>query len=97
MQSDSEGDPYSTVNPYPSQSQVKWHGLYKLAPELRRLHLDAFANLPPPSPTTRKDFLSLCACFCDPQRREALRALIFDLLADDFIELLQYSREEKPS
>ena len=90
-----ERDPFTTVNPYPSKSQANWHRLYDIAPQLRRFYIDTWANLPPPKPTDRDAFVALAACMCDPDRREILRALLFDLLADDIVELLAATQEGK--
>lgn len=87
-------NPYVSTNPYPSSSQAAWQKLYEVAPSLRRLYLDAWANLPAPKPTDRDTFIALAACFADPERREILRALLFELLADDFVELLTPAKEE---
>jgi hypothetical protein len=80
--------PFECNNPQPSPSQAKWHQLYNIAPTLRRFHLDAWKNMPAPKALDREIFVALCACLCDPERREILRALLFDLLNDDIIELL---------
>lgn len=93
MNRDTERDPYQTINPHPSPSQANWHRLYEIAPQLRRFYLDAWANYPAPRPIDRDAFVALAACMCDPQRREILRALLFDLLADDIIELMAGAKE----
>lgn len=80
--------PYECENPHPSPSQERWHRLYKIAPTLRYYYLDAWNNLPAPQRVDRDEFVSFCASFADPERREILRALIFDLIADDVVELL---------
>jgi len=67
----------------------RWLNLYRIAPILKTLHEHGAVNeKPPPVPMPDASFLKLAACYADPARREALRALNFDLLKDDIIDLL---------
>lgn len=76
--------------PLPKKSPrfERWQALIEIAPELRKLQRSGPREVPPPNQLSDHLFLALCACLVNPQRREILRALLFDLLQDDVIELL---------
>jgi len=65
----------------------EWQRLIALAPQLKAMGWRDEEENPPPYPKTDKAFLALAACFADPSKREALRALVFDLMYDDLKEL----------
>ena len=66
----------------------KWTHLKFRVPLLRRLKDRYYRPGVPPRPVSDGLFLALCASFADPTKREILRGLILDLLADDLAELL---------
>lgn len=85
---------YNVPNPHASSEQKKWHRLYELVPVLRRICVDPLWNNHPPRAMDRQAFVSLVACLNDPDYREVLRALLFDLLMNDFIDLITPTDEE---
>jgi hypothetical protein len=88
---DSDGlDPFPSPNSMPKRSPrwEKWQALLEIAPELRKLQRSGPNEVPPPREISDFLFLGLIACMVDPRKREILRAVLFDLLNDDFIELL---------
>lgn len=70
-----------------------WRRLCNLVPDLDRMrHVRNLNQVPPPRPMTDAAFLAFAACFADPVKREALRTLVFDLLADDLKEIIKASK-----
>lgn len=47
-----------------------------------------------PASLSNRMFVSLCACFADPNQRQILRELFLDLIADDLAELLAAMQSE---
>ena len=47
-----------------------------------------------PSSLSNGMFVSLCACFADEKKREILKELFLDLIADDLAELLAAMQSE---
>ncbi len=67
-----------------------WRRLCNLCPELDTMHVVRHYNQkPPPRPMTFAAFVSLAASFACPVRREILRALIFDLMKPDLLEIMK--------
>lgn len=74
--------------PLPERWQ-RWLNLLEIAPAIELLGPLSVNQRIPPEDTDDKTLLSIAACFADPRRREILRALILDLLADDLAEIMK--------
>lgn len=80
---------WSDTTPPPTpESWEPFERLKRLCPSLQKLADNPRYQTPPPRPLERCGFLALAACFADPTKREILRALILELLADDLADLL---------
>lgn len=76
------------TNPRPRYWR-EWQRILRVAPALKGLMPFAWPDAPPPRRTANGTIIALAACFADPVVREALRAIIFDLLEDDLAEVLR--------
>jgi len=74
--------------PPPASPWLRWNLLCRLTPKLKYLFDRRPGRRLTPFPMHDSQFIALCASFAEPTQREALRALILDLLADDLAELL---------
>lgn len=74
---------------YASPALKRWRALKEVAPDLARFENRGWNNGAPPSELSKSLYVALCACFAEPTKREILRALILDLLADDLQEILK--------
>lgn len=74
--------------PPPPSPWVRWQLLSRLSPQLNYIHGRRPGRREAPLPLYDGTFVSLCASFAEPSHREALRALILDLLAEDLADLL---------
>lgn len=79
----------TTDDPWIPPAWQCWFDLYEIAPDLKSLHPIARNNARPPREMSDLLFLNLCRCFSVKRKREILRALILDLLADDILDILQ--------
>lgn len=67
----------------------RWAELHRIAPLLEAMHRPrVLTDRPPPTPIEDREFLKLAACWANPSRREALRALMLDLLKDDIADIM---------
>lgn len=73
---------------YLSPRQRAWQRLLKVAPNLTRFEPLGSDSTNVPNPLANGLFLALCAAFADPVKRDILRALILDLLADDMADII---------
>ena|SRR6266478_1155832 len=80
-----------------SPARRRWKRLTEVAPDLARFDMPGWNAGHPPSEFSKSLFVALCACFADPTKREILRDLILDVLADDLRELLTRYLTEEPS
>jgi len=74
--------------PLPERWQ-RWLNILEIAPAIESLGPLSINQRIPPEDIDDKTLLSIAACFADPRRREILRALILDLLADDLAEIMK--------
>jgi hypothetical protein len=88
-------DDVSTPVPM-SPAKKRWEELKKVAPLLAKLERRHWNETPPPRVMNDPMFIALAACFCDPTKREILRTLILDLLADDLQGILLAFLTEEP-
>lgn len=65
-----------------------WHDLKRLAPALAKYESRNWRSQRIPRPLSDPLFASLVACLSHREKREILRALLLDLLADDIIEIV---------
>lgn len=80
--------------PAESKHQIRFNRLCEIAPGLRGVHRRIPRRPIHPYPLSDSLFVSLCAAFGDPQKREILRTLILDLMADDLAALLKDVKSE---
>lgn len=71
-----------------------WLALKHLAPDLWRIDPPGRNETPAPRPLPDDMFIKLIACLADTRKRAILRALLFDLLADDFADMIETSHKE---
>lgn len=75
-------------------SKTAWAKLLELAPHLRTMNADQWGEQAIPASLGKMLFLSLVACFADKAKREVMRAILFDLLEDDIVDLIAEAGKE---
>lgn len=89
--------PNGKSTPYPAWWQP-WLDLVEVAPPLADLH-DCFTprQQPPPYGMGDRAFLTFVATLSNKRKREIMRALLFDLLRDDVVEMMVEVLQRKES
>lgn len=87
-------DPKPTVIPVSKRAAV-WHAMKEVAPELWTLCNERTIYGPPPRALPDGLFVQLVACLADTKKREILRKLLLDLLADDIVKQVENPYEEE--
>lgn len=81
-----------TQREYVPPTWAEWRRLCRLIPELDQLHRVKHANQkPPPRQTSDAAFVALVACLADPVMRKVVASLVWDLIGEDVVKLIEAS------
>lgn len=68
----------------------EWTRLCKLSPALRTMHeRNAMNQKKPPRTMSDASFVAFAACFADATKRKVMASLIWDLIGEDVVKLIQ--------